>query len=74
MNNQLHINNVYCAANGMFISGLRTGAVLHFNGRTIGPWATLPFGAHNARPYRDGLLFNDTEADVVRAARILRAL
>lgn len=68
MTNQLHINNVYCATNGMFISGLRTGAVLHFNGRTVRPWATLPFGSHNARPYRDGLLFNDTESDVVRFA------
>lgn len=66
--NQLHINNVYCATNGMYISGLRTGAVLHFNGRTVRPWATLPHGAHNARPWRDGLLFNDTESDVVRFA------
>jgi hypothetical protein len=66
MTNQLHINNVHCAVNGMYISGLRTGAVLHFNGRTIRPWAALPFGAHNARPWRDGLLFNDTEADTIR--------
>ncbi|OGT82704.1 MAG: hypothetical protein A3H91_00150 [Gammaproteobacteria bacterium RIFCSPLOWO2_02_FULL_61_13] len=65
-NNQLHINNVYCNAQGMYISGMRTGALLHFNGRTIAPRATLPHGTHNARPYRDGILFNDTQADVVR--------
>ena len=64
--NQLHINNVYCSAEGMYISGMRTGALLHFNGRTIAARATLPHGAHNARPYRDGILFNDTQADVVR--------
>ena len=27
---------------------------------------TLPPGVHNARPYGDGVLFNDTEADIVR--------
>jgi hypothetical protein len=66
VNNQLHINNVYCSAEGMYISGMRSGALLHFNGRTIAPRATLPHGTHNARPYRDGILFNDTQADVVR--------
>lgn len=66
--NQLHINNVYCTSGGMYLSGMRTGAVLHFNGREISPWATLPHGAHNAQPYRDGVLFNDTESDVVRFA------
>jgi hypothetical protein len=64
--NLLHLNNVFCARNGMFISGMRTGAILHFNGRTIFPRANLPFGAHNARPWRDGWLFNDTQSDVVR--------
>ncbi|MBI1731293.1 MAG: hypothetical protein HYR49_00810 [Gammaproteobacteria bacterium] len=66
--NLLHINNVYCTAGGMYISGMRTGGVLIFNGREISEWASLPHGAHNAQPYRDGLLFNDTEADVVRFA------
>ncbi len=66
LSNQLHINNVYCCAEGMYVSGMRSGALLHFNGRTIAPRATLPHGTHNARPYRDGILFNDTQADVVR--------
>lgn len=26
----------------------------------------LPPGSHNAQPFRDGVLFNDTEADVLR--------
>ena len=30
--------------------------------------ATLPQGTHNAQPYRDGVLFNDTHADHVRFA------
>jgi hypothetical protein len=67
-NNTLHLNNVFCAAGGMHISGLRTAGILLFNGRHIARWAGLPEGAHNARPFRDGVLFNDTQADVIRYA------
>ena len=66
--NLLHLNNVYCAQGGMHISGLRTGGILLFNGRELRRWVSIPVGAHNARPFRDGVLFNDTEADVVRYA------
>jgi hypothetical protein len=64
--NALHLNNVHCERGGMYISGLRTGGVLLFNGRELRRWVQLPIGVHNARPFRDGVLFNDTEADVVR--------
>ncbi len=30
--------------------------------------ATLPTGTHNPQPFRDGVLFNDSEADAVRYA------
>jgi hypothetical protein len=30
--------------------------------------AELPAGSHNARPFRDGVLFNDTEVDALRYA------
>ena len=66
--NRLHMNSVFCAPGGMHISGMRTGGVLLFNGREIRRWVTIPVGAHNARPFRDGVLFNDTESDVVRLA------
>lgn len=64
--NTLHLNNVHCERGGMFLSGLRTAGVLNFNGRTVQRWASIPAGAHNARPFRDGVLFNDTASDVVR--------
>lgn len=66
MLNKLHINNVYCDSNGMYISGLRTGGMLHFNGKTVLMSAELPPGSHNARPFRDGVLFNDSAAHVLR--------
>ena len=66
--NTLHLNSVFCAGGGMHISGLRTAGILLFNGRQIARWASLPDGAHNARPFRGGVLFNDTQADMIRYA------
>jgi len=64
--NELHINNVCCTDAGLYLSGLRTGSLLRFNGRELSIWVTLPLGIHNAMPYRDGVIFNDTQADLVR--------
>lgn len=64
--NKLHINNVCCRQGGMYITGLRTGGMLHFNGEHVRMAAELPAGTHNAQPFRDGVLFNDTEADLLR--------
>lgn len=64
--NKLHINNVHCDSGGMYISGMHTGALLRYGGKAIGVMATLPAGVHDARPFRDGVLFNDTRSDVVR--------
>jgi hypothetical protein len=66
--NALHLNNVHCTRGGMHISGLRTGGIVLYNGRELRRWVELPVGVHNARPFRDGVLFNDTESDVVRIA------
>ena len=68
MLNKLHINNVHCTKGGMYLSGLRTGGMLLFNGREVQMSAELPAGSHNARPFRDGVLFNDTEANALRYA------
>ncbi len=64
--NDLHLNNVFCTNRGMFISGLRTGGLLRYTGDRINMAIPLPEGTHNARPYRDGVLFNDTDSDMVR--------
>ena len=66
--NKLHINNVHCDEGGMYLCGLRTGGMVHFNGKTLGMSAELPAGTHNARPFRNGVLFNDSEADRLRYA------
>jgi len=64
--NKLHLNNVFCNERGMYISGLKTGGMLQFTGRRITVATSLPIGTHNARPWRNGILFNDTESNAVR--------
>jgi hypothetical protein len=64
--NELHLNNVHCLERGLYISGRSTESLLQFTGKQLKVIATLPAGAHNARPYADGVLFNDSEKDVVR--------
>jgi hypothetical protein len=66
MLNKLHLNNVHCNAGGMYVTGLNSGGMLLFNGREIQMAVTLPEGTHNAQPFRDGVLFNDSADDVVR--------
>ena len=68
MLNKLHLNNVHCTQGGMYLAGLRTGGMLLFNGSEIHMAVELPPGTHNARPFRDGVLFNDTEANLLRYA------
>lgn len=68
MLNKIHINNVFCNQNGMYISGLKTEGMLHFNGKKVHMSVELPEGIHNARPFRDGVLFNDSQADALRYA------
>jgi len=68
MLNKLHLNSVRCTKGGMYLCGLKTGGLLLFNGREIRMAVELPPGTHNARPFRDGVLFNDTEADLLRYA------
>ena len=64
--NDLHLNNVFCDSSGMYLSGLKTAGMMRFNGKTIKKTVSLPRGVHNARPFTDGVLFNDTPADRVR--------
>lgn len=63
---KLHLDSVHCTRGGMYIGGGKTGGMLLFNGRELRMAVELPPGARNARPFRNGVLFNDTEAGVLR--------
>jgi len=65
--NHFHINMVHVNHSGIYLSGLHTKAMLHINSNfEIAEVCNIPKGAHNAQPYREGLLVNDTAADCVR--------
>ena len=65
--NLLHLNNIYADKRGMYASGIRTQGILHIgNKNLVSKMVDMPQGMHNARPFRDGVLFNDTTADLVR--------
>jgi hypothetical protein len=67
MVNEQHINMVHVDQAGIFLSGLKTQALLHISsGNEVRAVCSLPAGTHNARPFNNGVLFNDTASDHVR--------
>ncbi len=63
--NIFHINNVHADDTGVFVSGRKMPALLQITQAAIGIAAGLPRGTHNARPFRGGVIFNDTDSDSV---------
>lgn len=64
--NRLGLASLWCDARGLFVTGVRTTGMLHFDGRRIVRVLTLPEGVRDARPWRDGVLFNDSAAGCTR--------
>jgi hypothetical protein len=65
VSNTCHINNVFYDHGVVFVSGTRCRHLLAINGQKLSSHARLPFRTHNARPFRDGVLMNDTRHDRV---------
>jgi hypothetical protein len=65
--NRLHLNNIFADKHGMYASGMRTEGIVRIgNENAVNKIIDMPQGVHNARPFRDGVLFNDTAANHVR--------
>jgi len=65
--NDFHVNSVWVDDTGIYLSGLRTNALLHINrDMKVTEVCSLPAGAHNGRPWQGGVIFNDTDSDCVR--------
>lgn len=58
-----HINNVWPEDGAIYACGTRLGTLWQIRGDRLRRAAKVPFGTHNARPFRDGVLFNHTEGD-----------
>lgn len=67
LTNSYHLNMVFVNDDGIYFSGLNTEALLALSAdMTVKEFCSLPRGCHNAQPFQDGVLFNDTGSDVVR--------
>ena len=65
--NDFHVNMVHMESTGIYFCGLRLAALLHLNDRMeVTEVCNLPTGTHNARPWNNGVVFNDTASDCVR--------
>ena len=65
--NSYHINMVRVDRDGISFSGLNTQALLAMSSdMSVKEICSLPRGCHNAMPFADGVIFNDTAADTVR--------
>jgi hypothetical protein len=59
----LHLNNVHASDAGLFVAGLHLPGLVRISRAGIDIVARLPRGTHNAQPWKDGVLFNDTESN-----------
>ncbi|MGL5839525.1 MAG: hypothetical protein ACRCY3_13590 [Sphingorhabdus sp.] len=62
--NACHINMISFRDESLFFSGLRLDGLYRFNtGAGCAKFAEIPCGTHNAQPWQDGVIFNNTAAD-----------
>lgn len=65
--NQHHINAIDVSDRGLSFAGLRTGGIISLSADAkLQPQVELPEGIHNACLTDDGVIFNDTVANVLR--------
>ena len=63
--NQLHINNVYADSQGIYFCGRKMRNIQLISKDGVRRFASVPLGTHNARPFKGGVLYNDTASDIV---------
>jgi hypothetical protein len=73
-----HVNHVWVQDGGIFASGTKMPALWRIDGERLGRYARVPFGTHNTRPFREGVLFNHTRTDRIayanREGEVLKSL
>lgn len=60
-----HINNVWVHEGRLLASGVRLRSIVEIRRAGHADFAPVPEWTHNARPYRDGVLYNSTGEDAV---------
>ncbi|MDQ3709049.1 MAG: hypothetical protein M3387_07075, partial [Actinomycetota bacterium] len=60
-----HINSVTCRHGRVHLSGTQLPHVLRIDDDRLSVYARIPLGTHNARPFGDGVIMNNTVGDTV---------
>jgi hypothetical protein len=60
-----HINNVYSDGVSIYCSGVNMGTLWRIADGRLNRFARIPYGTHNARPFREGVLMNHTATDQI---------
>lgn len=60
-----HLNNVFAMGDDVFFSGAGMPCLMRLGPSGLVKFATIPFGTHNTRPHREGVLMNDTKHDAI---------
>ena len=58
-----HVNSVSCEDGVLYVAGVRLGTLWRIEGSRLSRFARIPYGSHNARPFREGVLLNHTATD-----------
>ena len=61
----IHVNNVHSCDGVQYVAGTKLDSLLYIKSNEVLSYARIPNGAHNARPFREGVLLIDTDADQV---------
>lgn len=58
-----HINNVFVKDGTLYLAGTGLGTMWRVRDGRLSRFSAIPYGSHNARPFRDGVLLNHTATD-----------
>src|SRR3712207_8402511 len=63
--NTCHLNSVSYEGGLLTVAGTRCAHLLTINGPKLASYARIPYGTHNARPFGELVLLNDTSSNRV---------
>jgi hypothetical protein len=58
-----HINSVFHDDGTIYVCGAQLGTIWAISGSRMRRFARVPYGSHNARPFRGGVILNHTATD-----------
>ncbi|MFX0134093.1 MAG: hypothetical protein ACFFDN_10660 [Candidatus Hodarchaeota archaeon] len=62
---KFHLNIVFCENNRIYFCGTGLNYLFYICDEKIHRYAKVPAGSHNVRPFKEGILLNDTFADSI---------